>query len=58
MKKMKKMKKLILILTAVILTSCTTSSNVADGIKDKMKNLGKNPCYNEEKKVVEIGCKK
>tara|TARA_B100000780_G_scaffold10122_1_gene7055 strand:+ start:328 stop:486 length:159 start_codon:yes stop_codon:yes gene_type:complete len=52
------MKKTILILTALIFTSCGTATNLTDGVKNKMKNWGKNPCYNEETKVVEVGCKK
>jgi hypothetical protein len=50
------MKRTILILTALILSSCTAYD--MSGVKDKMKNLGKNPCYNAETKKVEIGCKK
>jgi len=51
------MKKIILIVTALILTSCS-ASNITSGIKNKMKNIGNNPCWDEEKKAVIIGCKK
>ena len=51
------MKKILVIIAALTLTSCESIPDM-DSVKDKMKNLGKNPCYNEEKKVVEIGCKK
>ena len=46
----------MLIVIFFMLTSCTAYDMT--GVKDKMKNLGKNPCYNEETKVVEIGCNK
>jgi len=52
------MKNIIIILMAVILTSCTTTKDITEGLKNKAKNLGKNPCYNKETKTVEIGCKK
>ena len=51
------MKKIILILATFVLTSCS-ATNMTENIKDKMKNIGKNPCWNEEKKAVIIGCKK
>ena len=52
------MKKIFFILTTVILTSCTTASNLTDIVKDKLKNAGNNPCWNETTKSVKIGCKK
>tara|TARA_B100000787_G_C15925555_1_gene178483 strand:- start:146 stop:304 length:159 start_codon:yes stop_codon:yes gene_type:complete len=52
------MKKMFLILIAVILTSCTTASNLTDSVKDKLKNAGNNPCWDETTKSVKIGCKK
>ena len=56
--KKEKMKKIFLILEAVILTSCTTASNLTDSVKDKLKNVGNNPCWNETTKSVKIGCEK
>ena len=50
------MKKIILLLTALTLSSCTAYD--MSGVKDKMKNIGNNPCYNTESKKVEVGCKK
>ena len=52
------MKKIFILLSILILTSCTSSKNLADGVKDKVKKWGKNPCYNKETKVVELGCDK
>jgi len=52
------MKKIIILLSMLILTSCTTGKNLTDSLKEKTKDWGKNPCYNKETKVVEIGCKK
>ncbi len=49
---------MFLILIAVILTSCTTASNLTDSVKDKLKNAGNNPCWDETTKSVKIGCKK
>ena len=52
------MKKITLLLTILILTSCSNGKNLATGIKEKLKDLANNPCYNKETKVVEVGCKK
>ena len=52
------MKKFVLLLSLLLMTSCTTAKNLTDGTMDKIKNLGKNPCYNKETNVVVIGCKK
>ena len=52
------MKKIALMFSIVLMTSCTTTQNLTDGAKDKMKNWGKNPCYDKETKVVKIGCNK
>jgi len=52
------MKKLILILTALILTSCAATTGLKDGIKDSIGNLGNNPCYDKETNTVKVGCKK
>ena len=50
------MKKIILIIAALALTSCTAYN--MGGINKKIKNLGKNPCYDKETNTVKIGCKK
>jgi len=50
------MKKIILIIAALALTSCTAYD--MSGINKKIKNIGKNPCYDKESKTVKIGCKK
>ena len=50
------MKKIILIIAALALTSCTAYD--MSGINKKIKNLGKNPCYDKESNTVKIGCKK
>ena len=49
------MKKILVIIAALTLTSCESIPDM-DSVKDKMKNLGKNPCYDKIKKVVVIGC--
>ena len=49
------MKKIILLLISITLTSCSLS---VDNVTDKIKNIGKNPCWNAETKSVEVGCKK
>ena len=50
------MKKMILIIAALALTSCTTYD--MSGISKKIKNIGKNPCYDKETNKVTILCKK
>ena len=50
------MKKIILIIAALVLTSCTAYD--MSEVKKKIKNIGKNPCYDKETKAVKIGCKK
>ena len=50
------MNKIILIIVALALTSCTAYN--MDGINKKIKNIGKNPCYDKESNTVKIGCKK
>ena len=52
------MKIITLLLSILILASCSSGKNLATGIKDKLKSLANNPCYNEETKKVEVGCKK
>jgi|TARA_B110000240_G_scaffold132138_1_gene146680 hypothetical protein len=52
------MKIITFLLSILILTSCTSGKNLAIGLKEKMKDLANNPCYNKETKAVEIGCKK
>ena len=52
------MKKIILILTTIILTSCSATTSLKDSIKDSMGNLGKNPCYDKASNTVKVGCKK
>ena len=49
---------MFIILSALILTGCSTASNISDSIKEKTKTLGKNPCYDEATKTVKVGCKK
>ena len=50
------MKKIVLIVAALALTSC--GSIDMSGVKEKLNKFGKNPCYNTETKAVDIGCKK
>jgi|TARA_B110000444_G_C18350684_1_gene371583 hypothetical protein len=55
------MKKITLLLSVLILTSCTAGKDFVSGLKGykiDASNWGKNPCYNKEKKRVELGCKK
>ena len=52
------MKMITLLLSILILASCTSGKNLTDSLKEKTKDWGKNPCYNKETKVVEVGCKK
>ena len=52
------MKYIVSIIAILILTSCTTTENLSKSVKDKVKDWGKNPCYNKETKAVEIGCNK
>jgi hypothetical protein len=50
------MKKFKLILIVFALTSCTSYD--MSGVNEKIKNLGKNPCYDKETNKVTILCKK
>ena len=50
------MNKIILIIVTLALTSCTAYD--MSGINKKIKNIGKNPCYDKESNTVKIGCKK
>ena len=50
------MKKIVLIIATLALTSCT-AYDMAD-INKRIKNIGKNPCYDKESNTVKIGCKK
>tara|TARA_B110000902_G_C14010119_1_gene476118 strand:+ start:68 stop:220 length:153 start_codon:yes stop_codon:yes gene_type:complete len=50
------MKKIVLIIATLVLTSCT-GYDMSD-INKKIKNIGKNPCYDKETNTVKIGCKK
>ena len=50
------MKKIILILSALILTSCSLPST--DSLKNKIKNAGKNPCFDKATETMKVGCKK
>jgi uncharacterized protein YceK len=52
------MKKILIILSTIILTSCGSISDMKTGAKEKLKNLGKNPCYDKETNSIKIGCKK
>ncbi|WP_415285410.1 hypothetical protein [Candidatus Pelagibacter sp. Uisw_130] len=53
------MKKILIILSTLILTSCGSISNIKNGAVDSFKNIGKNPCYDKEKNTTKIfGCKK
>ena len=52
------MKNIILLLSIMLITSCTTAKNFTDGAKNKLKNLGNNPCYDKETNSIKIGCKK
>ena len=52
------MKKITIILTALLLTSCATTSEFTGGFKERVKNWGQNPCYDKATKTVKIGCKK
>ena len=36
-----------------MLTSCST-----DNLTNKVKNFGKNPCYDKATNTVKLGCKK
>ena len=47
------MKKIFLIIFALMLANCSTDSMV-----DKLKNLDKAKCYDKESKTLKIGCKK
>ena len=50
------MKKIVLIIAALALTSCTAYD--MSGINKKIKGIGKNPCYDKQSNTVKIGCKK
>ena len=50
------MKKIILIIVALTLTSCTAYD--MSSINKKIKNIGKNPCYDKETNKLTILCKK
>ena len=52
------MRKFVLLLSLMLMTSCTTAKNLTDGALDKIKNLDKAKCYNKETNTIEIGCKK
>ena len=52
------MKIITLLLSILILKSCTSGKNLATGIKEKLNSLANNPCYNKETKEIEVGCKK
>tara|TARA_B100000787_G_scaffold159722_1_gene138093 strand:+ start:387 stop:536 length:150 start_codon:yes stop_codon:yes gene_type:complete len=49
------MKKIVLIIAALALTSCTT---YMPDISKSIKNIGNNPCYDKETKTVKIACNK
>jgi hypothetical protein len=50
------MKKIVLITAILALTSCT-AYDMAD-INKRIKNIGKNPCYDKETNKTTIACKK
>ncbi len=52
------MKKIFLILITLTLTACGTVSDMTKSVKGKMKNLGKNPCYDKETNTTKLFCKK
>jgi predicted small secreted protein len=52
------MKKVIFLIVAFTLSSCGTISDVSSGVKEGVKNLGKNPCYDKETNTIKVGCKK
>ena len=53
------MKKILIILSMLIFTSCGPISKIKDGAVGSFKNIGKNPCYDKETNTTKIfGCKK
>ena len=52
------MKKIIFLIAAFTLSSCESISDVSNNVKNSMKNLGKNPCYDKETNTIKVGCKK
>jgi len=50
------MKKIVLIIATLALTSCT-AYDMTD-INKRIKNIGKNPCYDKETNKTTIACKK
>tara|TARA_B100001093_G_scaffold306946_1_gene292964 strand:+ start:633 stop:794 length:162 start_codon:yes stop_codon:yes gene_type:complete len=52
------MKKILLIISTLALTSCGSISDMSESIKGSLKNLDKNPCYDKTTDTIKIGCKK
>ena len=53
------MKYLIILFISLALTSCGSMSDMSNSVKGKVKNIGKNPCYDKETNTTQLwGCKK
>ncbi|MBT4062633.1 MAG: hypothetical protein HOE70_01200 [Flavobacteriaceae bacterium] len=53
------MKYLIILFISISLASCNTVTDMSNAVTDKVKKIGKNPCYDKETNTTQIwGCKK